>query len=115
CSRDSSNSKPPWAPSSSQLPFSKGSLRKRTDYRTCRRVDACGHGRGKAARDQSSELADLLLKFVVVDRKNSNRRPKLYSEINGEVRIRADFLPCGGSLSVRTVRTLRTMRTVASP
>src|SRR6516164_4364963 len=47
CSRDSSNSKPPWAPSSSRLPCSNGSWRKRSDCRTCRRVDACGHGRGE--------------------------------------------------------------------
>ena len=53
-----------------------------------------------------SDLAGLDIGWSKATSKSSTIREilcemdrRVYSEINGEVRIRADFLPCGGSLS----------------
>src|SRR6516164_3770329 len=102
CSRDSSNSKPPWAPSSSRLPCSNGSWRKRSDCRTCRRVDACGHGRGEKLGGISPEKRESFVKL--------SPRPVRRS------RSREDFLDLclvGGKVSLQ-VRTQK-RKPVISP
>jgi len=39
------------------------------------------------------------MKFVVVNRKKSDVGTRLCCKFNGDARLCADFLPCGGSLS----------------